>query len=145
MVEKMLSRENDRRGLFRYEVEWNALLEIRFSDFQDRIPVSVVNYSDAGALLISNCIQIGNRQFVNTEPGPELRIRIFSPEGSFQQRISIRWFNWLANQRIFEMGIKFVDLSRERELMLEKFMKGLEDGKTFAESLVNSHANALST
>lgn len=122
----MLLRE-DRRFKKRYEVSWEALLEIRFSDFQGKMPITVVNFSVVGALLHSKQIFLNERHLIATEHPPALNLKIFLSECVFESQVEIRWYDWSVEMNLFEIGVKFINLSKEKKEDIRKISRQLHN------------------
>ncbi|OQX14156.1 MAG: hypothetical protein BWK80_42130 [Desulfobacteraceae bacterium IS3] len=97
----------DRRRRRRYAVSWDGLLEIRFPDFHSLLSVKVADFSEAGACLHAGRIYLDERHLIASNPMPELKLKIFSPEGAFESAINIRWYRWSVENAAFEIGVEF--------------------------------------
>lgn len=93
----------------RYMVLWNALLEVRFPDFQDQMMVTVDHLSKVDAVLNSDRVLLNGRYLIAGNQQPELNMKIFSPEGVFESGIDIRWYRWSVKKSIYEIGVKFIN------------------------------------
>ncbi len=88
----------------------NALLKVRFSDFREQMTVTVSNFSEQGATLYSDRVFLKGRHLIDRDQKPELNLEIISPEGVFESPVEIRWYRWLVEKNLFEIGIKFIKM-----------------------------------
>ena len=110
----------DRRQLIRRAVCWEALLHCTFSNFQDTLKIRVVNISSRGTVLHLERLQIGPYHLAISDQPPQLELEILLPEGPLKANVEIRWYDWLENQRIFAVGVEFIDLSeKSQEILLQ--------------------------
>lgn len=93
----------------RYVVLWNALLEVRFPDFQDQMMVTVDHLSEGDAVLNADRVLLNGRYLITENQQPELNMKIFSPEGVFESEIDIRWYRWSVKKSIYEIGVKLIN------------------------------------
>ncbi|MDY6844140.1 MAG: PilZ domain-containing protein [Thermodesulfobacteriota bacterium] len=121
----MFLKRLKRRRHKRFEVCWDALLEVRFPEFQNQMSVIVVNFSIAGALLNSEQIYVDGHHLFVTDKRPEMSLKMFSPEGILNAAIHVQWYRWLEEQNIFEVGIKFVDILKENQELVYKVIDNL--------------------
>lgn len=119
-----LSRK-ERRYKKRYAVSWEALLKVSFPGLEDRMVVRVVDFSIQGALLHSERISVDSRHLVVTGQRPELTLRILSPEGALEAKIDIRWYTWSHEKGIFEIGIEFLDILKENQVIVDEIIENL--------------------
>ncbi|OQX21438.1 MAG: hypothetical protein BWK80_33435 [Desulfobacteraceae bacterium IS3] len=88
----------------------NALLKVRFYDFQEQMTVTVNNLSEQGATLYSDRVFLKGRHLIARDQKPELNLEIISPEGVFESPVEICWYRWLVEKNLFEIGIKFIKM-----------------------------------
>ncbi len=100
-------RMKDRRRRRRYSVSWDGLLEIAFPDFRSLLSVKITDFSQAGACLHAGRIYLDERHLIASNPMPELKLKVFSPEGVFESAITIRWYRWSVENAVFEIGVEF--------------------------------------
>ncbi len=112
----------------RYMVFWDGLLEARFPDFQEKIEVRVDNFSCSGATLHSDRVFLNGHHLIAADQKPELGLKILSPEGVLESKIEIRWYRWLAEKNIFEIGIRFMDILKDKEELIDKIINKLRQG-----------------
>ncbi|MBE9547217.1 MAG: PilZ domain-containing protein [Proteobacteria bacterium] len=124
----MFFKGKERRLNKRHVVCWDALLEVRFPDFQDQIQVKVVNFSIGGALLHSEQLSVDNRHLVVSDIKPELKLKIFLPETILESRAEIEWYN-VREKNAFEIGIKFINFIEETRISVDELMKIIEGSK----------------
>ncbi|MCP4349749.1 MAG: hypothetical protein GY795_30070 [Desulfobacterales bacterium] len=117
--------KKSRRHTKRYSVSWDALLEVRFPDFQDNVKVKVANVSGTGAYIHSNQIFFNNCHLISLEQKPDLNLKVFSPNGLFESIIEIQWYNWSVKQNIYEIGVEFIYLLKEHRDIIDKVMHSL--------------------
>jgi hypothetical protein len=123
--------KKDRRRAKRYVVSWEGLLEVRFPDFHGQIPVTISDFSEFGALLNSEQIFLNSRHLIAATYHPELDLKIFSPEGTFTSIINIRWYDWSVEKNMFEIGVEFINLSKENKAMIQKLIRKLRPRHTY--------------
>jgi len=123
-----LYKGRERRQGKRHPVQWDALLEVRFPDFHDQIPVEVVNFSAGGALLHSEQLTVDNRHLVITETKPELTLKISLPERILELTTRIAWYEVVDGRSIFEIGTSFVDFKNEANISVDALVKTLGAG-----------------
>jgi len=110
----------------RYMVFLNGLLKVRFPDFQDQLTVTVDNLSDMSATLHADRIFLNGRHLIALHQRPELNLRIPLPDGVFESKIEIRWYRWLTEKNIFEIGTRFTDILKENQLIVDKTIHRLQ-------------------
>lgn len=110
----------DRRQVIRRAVRWQALFHCTFSNFQAALKTRVVNISLGGAVLHLERLQIGPYHLAISDQPPQLELEILLPEGALKANVEIRWYDWLEDQRIFAVGVEFIDLSeKSQETLLQ--------------------------
>jgi len=113
----------ERRQGKRHAVQWDALLDVRFPDFHEQIPVKVVNLSAGGALLHSKQLTVDNRHLIITETKPELTLKISPPERTLELTARIEWYEVLDGRSTFEIGVSFVDYKNEANISVDELIK----------------------
>ncbi len=113
----------DRRGSKRYVVSWDGLIEVIFHDFHGQLPITVVDFSESGVLLNSKQIFLNSRHLIAAGHSPILILKIFSPEGTFESPVEIRWYDWSVEKRLYEIGVKFINSSEENKAMIHKLLQ----------------------
>jgi len=113
----------DRRTSKRYVVSWDGLIEAVFHDFHGQLPITAVDFSESGALLNSKQILLNSRHLITADQSPVLTLKIFSPEGTFESKVEIRWYDWSIEKRVYEIGIKFINPSEENKTMIHKLLQ----------------------
>lgn len=109
----------------RYMVLWNALLEVRFPDFQDQINITVDHFSGVDAVVNADRVFLNGRYLIGENGQPELNVKIFSPEGVFESGVEIRWYRWSVKKSIYEIGIKFINTLKDRQTIIDRIIKRL--------------------
>ncbi len=109
----------------RYMVLWNALLEVRFPDFQDQLSVTVDHFSGVDAVVNADRVFLNGRYLIAENGQPELKVKIFSPEGVFESGIEIRWYRWSVKKSIYEIGIKFINTLKDKQTIIDRIIKKL--------------------
>jgi len=109
----------------RYMVLWNALLEVRFPDFQDQLSVTVDHFSGVDAVVNADRVFLNGRYLIAENGQPELNVKIFSPEGVFESGIEIRWYRWSVKKSIYEIGIKFINTLKDKQTIIDRIIKKL--------------------
>lgn len=108
----------------RYKVSWDAVLEVRFSDSREEMPIKVVDFSESGARIHSQQVY----HLVVAKKKPSLTLKYQSAHGLFESRVEIRWYTWLTRENMFEIGVLFTDLPRERRPVLQTLLHHLKNG-----------------
>ena len=124
----MFFKGKERRLNKRHVICWDALLEVRFPDFQDQIQVKIVNFSIGGALLHSEQLSVDNRHLVVSDIKPELKLKIFLPETVLESRAEIEWYK-VCEKNAFEIGIKFINFIEETRISVDELLKIIEGSK----------------
>jgi len=117
----MLLRK-DRRISKRYVVSWDALVEVAFHDFHGQLPVTVADFSESGVLLNSKQIFLNNRHLIAASRRPELTLKIFSPEGTLESPVEIRWYDWSVEKNLFEIGVQFINSPEDSKVIINKLI-----------------------
>lgn len=107
MIGHIFCRTKDRRRKKRYSVSWDGLLEISFPDFQSLLSVKVADFSEIGACLHAKHIYLDEHHLIASNPMPDLKLKVFSPEGDFESAIVICRYHWSLENSIFEIGVEF--------------------------------------
>jgi hypothetical protein len=108
-VLEFVYKGKERRLAKRDAVSWDALLEVRFPDFNDHIKVKVVTFSAGGALLHSEKITVENRHLIVSDIKPVLKLKISLPETVLELMTKIVWYKVLSEKSIFEIGVSFTN------------------------------------
>jgi len=119
--------KKDRRYERRYEVLWDALLDVRFPDFKAQMPVKVTNFSNVGALLQAEQIFLNRRHLIDAHQRPELKLKIFLPEGHLETKINICWYTWSVKNIAFEIGVQFTDMFKEGMTLVDQVINRLNE------------------
>lgn len=109
-----------------YMVFLNGLLSVRFPDFQDQLTVTVGDFSDEGATLHADRMFLNGRHLIALHQRPELDLRIPLPDGVFESKIEIRWYRWLVEKNIFEVGTRFTEVLKDNQLVFDKTLRRLQ-------------------
>ena len=130
----MISWLQERRRKKRYQVLWDAELKAVFSDYdyKGRMDVTVVDFSGLGAVIHAREIYMDRRHLAAPYNPPELNLKIDLPEGILKYQIDIKWYDLLIEDKIFEIGVEFLDISSEKEELVDLLIKNLilqEKGK----------------
>lgn len=123
----MISWLQERRRKKRYQVLWAAELEAVFSeyDYKGCMDVTVVDFSGLGAVIHAGEIYMDRRHLAAPYNPPELKLKIDSPEGILEYQIDIKWYDLLIEDKIFEIGVEFLDISSEKEELVDLLIKNL--------------------
>ena len=89
----LVFKGKERRSGKRYDVRWDAILDVRFPDFHGQIDVTVANFSAGGALLHSQQLTVDTHHLVISDTKPELTLRIPLPERTLDLTTTIAWYN----------------------------------------------------
>jgi hypothetical protein len=129
-VQKMLlwGWGKERRCRKRFEVYWEAFLNVSFPAFQDRMDVKVANFSILGALLYSERMGLDGYHLVVTAQKPDLSLAIHSPRGLLESKINIRWYSWCYRKSLFEVGVEFIDLFERNSHRVQNLVEELKRG-----------------
>jgi len=119
--------KKNRRYERRYEVFWDALLDVRFPDFHTQMPVKVTNFSNFGALLQAEEIFLNKHHLIDARQRPELKLKTFLPEGIFETKINICWYTWSVEKIAFEIGIQFKDMFKEEIMIVDQVISRLHE------------------
>jgi len=122
-VTGMFYKGKERRLHKRHDVYWDALLEVKFPDFQGQIPVKVINFSIKGAVLHSKQFSAGDRHLILSDEKPELKLIISLPEIDLKSRIKIIWYKLLHEESVFQVGTEFIDFMEKNRISVDKLMK----------------------
>ncbi|MEA1934819.1 MAG: PilZ domain-containing protein [Thermodesulfobacteriota bacterium] len=124
----MISWFQERRRKKRYQVLWDAELKAVFSDYdyKGRMDVTVVDFSGLGAVIHTREIYMDRRHLAAPYNPPELNLKIDLPEGILEYQIDIKWYNLLIEDKIFEIGVEFLDISLENEELVDLLIKNLQ-------------------
>ncbi|MBW1710082.1 MAG: PilZ domain-containing protein [Deltaproteobacteria bacterium] len=114
-----------RRFHKRYEVEWDASLEVEFQDLKGSINGQLKNFSIGGALLHLETMYIEGQHLVVSQFKPQLNLKIFCPEGVLESKIDIRWYDRVDEDNIFKAGVQFINMVKENKEVLEKVIANL--------------------
>jgi len=116
--EPMILGIADRRRRKRYDVSWDATLEVGFPDQEVEKAVKVVNISAVGVIFHLDRIYLGNRHLILGDQPPTLRLRMPLTEGAFQCQVQPRWHDSMDDGHGFVMGAEFVGVSSENAAIL---------------------------
>lgn len=115
----------ERRRKKRYNVSWEACLNIDFHDLRGKINARVINFSGIGVRVHSSRIYLNRRHLILSDPQPDLEIIICTPTGDLINEIEIQWFNQYIEKNIFEIGIGFINMAKKNEFFVDKLIKRL--------------------
>jgi len=128
----------ERRRHRRYNVSWNAQLGVIFPDFQGEIKIKVANFSNSGALLLSEQIYLENRHLFITDQSPELIIKIDSPRGPLTLKSNIHWYRWSVEKNLFEVGVEFIKMVKEDEATVNQLIADLKKNRAITQDRNNA-------
>lgn len=119
----LVFKGKERRSGKRYDVRWNAILDVRFPDFHGRIDVTVVSFSAGGALLHSQQLTVDTHHLVVSDTKPELTLQIPLPGRSLELTTTIAWYNVSNKNGIFEIGVTFSHFKGESDITVDELVK----------------------
>ncbi len=117
--------QKNRRQIERYPVVWDAVLEIRYPDYETRMAVTITNFSGKGALVQADRMFVNDRLLISAHHKPRLTLKAFSPKGLFQAGVKIRWYRWDVESSSFEIGLEYIDPSPENQLLASQVLNAL--------------------
>lgn len=107
----------------RYDVSWDALLEIESVNFHDYIFVPIINLSQSGALVYSDWISIHNYHLAVAGQNNELNLVIHTPGIELDSKVAIKRYNWADDVNGFELGIEFKNMCRKNQDQISEIIK----------------------
>ncbi|MEA2082705.1 MAG: PilZ domain-containing protein [Thermodesulfobacteriota bacterium] len=123
----MISWFKERRRKKRYQVLWDAELEAVFSDYDYKggMDVTVVDFSGLGAVIHAKDIYMDRRHLAAPYNPPELNLKIHSPEGILEYQIDIKRYDLLIEDKVFEIGVEFLNISSKNQELVDLLIKNL--------------------
>jgi hypothetical protein len=119
-----------RRRHKRYDVDWNALLEIDSPDINDYLISSVVNLSRSGALIFSPYISFRSYHLATASQNNELNLIIHSPLSELDAKIGIKRYSWDDQDRGFYLGVEFKDLCEKNQDIVDGIIRSIRHFST---------------
>lgn len=107
----------------RYDVSWEARLEIESKNFHDHIVAPIINISNSGALVHSEWMSIHNHHLAVAAQNDELNLQIYIPGSKLDSRISIKRYEYLRDENVFELGVEFKDLCLKNKEFIKQIIK----------------------
>jgi hypothetical protein len=117
--------QKNRRQIDRYAVLWDGVLEVRYTDYETRMTVTVSDFSGKGAMIQADRMFVNDRLLISAHHQPRLTLKAFSPLGMFQARVKICWYRWDVDKNGFEIGLEYVDPSPENQLLASQVLSML--------------------
>jgi len=116
---------SERRRHKRYAVSWDAALTCVFANLSEKLDVKVLDISPGGARIKTSKMQLGSYHlFVDNHVG-ELELAFDLPEGLFISKVATRWFNWDDVERVFVVGVEFVNTTEESRSKIAEIISSL--------------------
>ena len=123
----LIFKGKERRSGKRYDVRWDAVLDVRFPDFHGQLDVTIANFSAGGALLHSQELSVGTHHLVVSDTKPELTLQISLPERSVKLTTTIAWYNVSNKNGIFEIGVNFLHFKEESNMTVDELVKSMRE------------------
>ena len=109
----------------RYQVSWEALLEIDSPDFYEFMHVPILNLSRAGALVHTPQIYMHHYHLSVAAQNDELNLIIHSPLSELDSRVRIRHYQWDESAQGFNIGVEFRDICEKNQDFIDEIIKGI--------------------
>jgi hypothetical protein len=119
--------QKNRRQIDRYTVLWDAVLEVRYPDYETRMGITVTNFSGKGALVYADRMFVNDRLLISAHHRPRLILKAFSPKGLFQAGVKICWYRWDVEENRFEIGLEYLEPSPENQFMASQILSFLHE------------------
>ncbi len=91
----------------RFDVYWEALLEIESEEYHKYIPVPLVNMSRSGVLLYTENIAYNNHHLAVAGHNDELNLIIHTPARELDSKIAVKRYSWDDERNAFAVGVEF--------------------------------------
>lgn len=111
----------------RYNVFWEALLEIETIDFHEYIPVPLINMSESGALLYTENITLNHKHLAVASHNNELNLIIHTPTNELDSKIAVKRYSWNDGIYGFELGVEFKETCRKNKDFAHWLVKNIEN------------------
>lgn len=108
----MTDLNQHRRRHQRYEVYWEALLELETDEFHRFIPVPLVNMSQSGVLFYTESMTCNNCHLTVAARNHQLNLIINTPAKALDSKIAVRRYSWDDEKQAFAVGAEFSDESQ---------------------------------
>lgn len=113
----------------RYDVTWEARLEIESENFHDHIISPIINISCSGVLVQSAWISLHNYHLAVAAQNDELNLLINIPGSELDSKISIKRYNYDRDANVFELGVEFKNLCRKNRTFIKQIIKNISRNK----------------
>ena len=97
----------------RFNVYWEALLEIETKEYHKYIPVPLVNMSESGVLIYTENIAFNNHHLAVAGHNDELNLIINTPAKELDSKIAVKRYSWDAERNAFAVGAEFKNTCRK--------------------------------
>jgi hypothetical protein len=115
----------------RHAIHWHANLNCSFPEYQNSVPVEVLEISSRGARLQINKLQVGPYHLFVGDPSARFSLAFTLPEGTVEAPLQFVSYKLDDTQRVFLVDIDFAGMPDATKSALKKAIKRL--GHTPAE------------
>lgn len=119
------SRNQLRRRHKRYDVGWDALLEIDNPDFNDFLVAPVVNLSRSGALVATPSLYFRYFHLASAAQKNQLNLIIHTPHSGLDSKIHIRHCLFDETSKGYFLGVEFQSLSAKNQDILDGIIRSI--------------------
>ena len=117
---------NERRHRKRYMVNWDATVCCSFPNVEEKLQAEVVEISMEGARILLPQMQVGPYHLLVDNQSDQLELKIPLPEGPVRSQIIVKWYNLLDDDRLFTVGIEFLNMPDDSKSLLKEKFKNLK-------------------
>lgn len=116
---------NKKKPPTRHAIHWHATLHCSFPDYEQGVPVEVLEISTKGARLRVQKLQVGPYHLFVGDPGAKFSLAFALPDGTVEAPMEFLWYNLDEEQRSFLVDIDFTAMSDAAKTALKKAIKHL--------------------
>ncbi len=118
-------RNQLRRRHKRYDVGWQALLEIDNPDINDFLVTPVINLSRSGALVSTPSLYFRYFHLAAAAQKNQLNLIIHSPHSGLDSKIHIRHCLFNEKNQGYYLGVEFKNLSAKNQDILDGIIRSI--------------------
>ncbi|MHC1742285.1 MAG: hypothetical protein AB9873_04520 [Syntrophobacteraceae bacterium] len=109
----------------RHAIHWHATMHCSFPEFEQNVPVEVLEISSKGARIRVERLQVGPYHLFVGDPLAKFSLAFSLKDGAVEAPVEFLWYNIDEERRSFLVDVDFVSMTDATKSAIKKVIKQL--------------------
>lgn len=133
---------NKKKPAPRHAIHWHATMHCSFPEYEENMPVEVLEISNKGARLRVERLQVGPYHLFVGDPLAKFSLAFSLDDGAVEAPIEFLWYNLEEGKRTFLVDVDFTTMTDTDKSALKKAIKQLTHATVGSPGSAGPHTHA---